>query len=114
MAVGTEYTDDTGPAEHPERHWRRLNDELWVGRDGTRNLGTIERGRRFVWVDPDGVPHGRYAALQDAQQAAESPLAAEPLPTERDPDGLALGLMGIAIAIGVAALDWMTGMMLPV
>ena len=46
--------------------WRPLGPALWVGRSPAGPAGTIERGRRFVLTDADGVRRGAYPSLEAA------------------------------------------------
>lgn len=95
-------------ADAPGPHWRRLDSALWAGRDGTRMLGTIERGHHYTWVDADGTPRGRYPTLEQAQAAASpDPPAALP-PTRQHPIIVTAGLL----AATAAMLGWTTSVVL--
>ncbi|MET0590882.1 MAG: hypothetical protein ABWZ77_06865 [Naasia sp.] len=50
--------------------WVQQHRTLWTGRRQGRPIGTIERGRRFVFIDPDGVVQGVFRTLAGAQDAA--------------------------------------------
>lgn len=92
--------------------WRSLNPQLCVGYRGTRALGTIECGRwRYTWLDRDGAPHGVYATLQDAQEAA----AADPSRAAWEEPGrwCALALTLGLISMTVLATAWALRGLLP-
>lgn len=59
-----------GPAA-TTAEWRRLGPYLWAGAGQHGPVGTIEHGRRFKAVDPDGVVVGRCQALAEAQALLE-------------------------------------------
>lgn len=46
--------------------WRPLGPALWAGRSSTGPAGTIERGRRFLLTDAEGVRRGAYPSLEAA------------------------------------------------
>lgn len=50
--------------------WRRLGTRLWVGHSELAPLGSIERGRRYTYITPDGTAHGDFRSLDAAQSAA--------------------------------------------
>jgi len=61
--------------------WRRLGPHLWAGASEHGPVGTIEHGRRFKAVDPDGTVVGRCHDLAEAQALLEHVLLARRLAT---------------------------------
>jgi hypothetical protein len=54
--------------------WRRLHKHLWVGHTDAVPLGSIEQGRRYTYITPDGTAYGDYRSLDAAQSAATGPV----------------------------------------
>jgi hypothetical protein len=54
--------------------WCRLHRHLWVGHADLAPLGSIEHGRRYTYIPPDGTAYGDFRSLGDAQSAATGPL----------------------------------------
>jgi hypothetical protein len=54
----------------PAPVWRRLHKHLWVGHTDAAPLGSIEQGRRYTYITPDGIAYGDYRSLDAAQAAA--------------------------------------------
>jgi hypothetical protein len=70
--------------------WRPLGPALWVGRSATGPAGTIERGRRFVLTDADGVRRGTFPSLEAAVAAYGGWRADDEVPERLAWDPLAL------------------------
>ena len=81
--------------------WRRLGKRLWVGHDDLAPLGSIERGRRYTYITPDGTAHGDYRSLDDAQAAATGPVPI--VPPARDGLESDRVQQGLLIACSLAA-----------
>ena len=90
--------------------WRPLGPTLWAGRSETGPAGTIERGRRFVVTDADGVRRGHYPTLEAAiadfgRWRAEDELrdgrSWEPLALVATLAGAAGALLAIYAALGI-------------
>ena len=85
--------------------WRALRTGLWAARRDDRHIGTVEQGRRWLAVDADGEPIGRFRTLQEAQAAVACPASrpARVQPIASSPAGLlALAVTGCAAAIAAA------------
>jgi hypothetical protein len=90
--------------------WRPLGPALWVGRSATGHAGTIERGRRFVLTDADGVRRGAYPSLKAAVAAYGTWGAGDEVPEGLAWDPLALvatltscagALLALYAAVGI-------------
>jgi hypothetical protein len=82
--------------------WTRRTDDLWTGRLRDAPAGTIERGRRFTYIDVAGGAHPGYRTLDAAQRAADQPLAAA---DDRDGRGGAWFPTLLTTVSGVLAID---------
>lgn len=56
-----------------EIRWRALRTGVWAARRDDRHLGTVERGRRWLAVDAESEPIGRFRTLGEAQAAVVCP-----------------------------------------
>ncbi|WP_375388582.1 hypothetical protein [uncultured Amnibacterium sp.] len=65
---------DALPGVEPE--WVQQQTRLWAGRVDGRPVGTIERGRRYTYVDVDGVARSGHRTLSAAQAAWRGSLPA--------------------------------------
>jgi hypothetical protein len=90
--------------------WRPLGPALWVGRSTTGPAGTIERGRRFVLTDAEGVRRGAYPSLEVAiaaygqwrtEEELPERLSWEPLALVATMAGAAAALLSLYAAIGI-------------
>jgi hypothetical protein len=89
-----------------EIRWRTLRTGLWAARRDDRHLGTVERGRRWLAVDADSEPIGRFRTLREAQAAVACPAShrtvAQPLGSGSG-TGMA-GLLALAATASAAAI----------
>ena len=87
-----------------EIQWRTLRTGVWAARRDDRHLGTVERGRRWLAVDADSEPIGRFRTLGEAQAAVASPTShrAPVQPLGAAATGL-LAIAATAFAAGIAA-----------
>jgi hypothetical protein len=94
----------TEPALPEEVSWRALRTGLWAARRDDRHLGTVEQGRRWLALDADSEPIGRFRTLREAQAAVACPPASR-LPVERDGggDGALTAIAFTAFAAAIAA-----------
>ncbi|WP_375388528.1 hypothetical protein [uncultured Amnibacterium sp.] len=53
--------------------WRTLRRGVLAARRDGRHLGTVERGRRWLAVDAESEPIGRFRTLGEAQAAVVRP-----------------------------------------
>ena len=91
----------------PDVVWRPLGPALWVGRSAAGPAGTIERGRRFVLTDADGVRRGAYRSLEAAIAAYGQWRSGEELPERLSWEPLTLvatlaGAAGVLLSLYTA------------
>lgn len=59
-------------SEAPCIEWTQQHPYLWTGRAEGLPAGTIERGRRFTYINAHGAEHHGFASLTAAQHAAQT------------------------------------------
>jgi hypothetical protein len=90
-----------------EIRWRVLHPGMWAARRDDRHLGTVERGRRWLAVDADSEPIGRFRTLAEAQAAVASPGAHRV--TARPARGAFLAFLTASTALIAAAWPGVSG-----